>query len=69
MIKIKFPEDGGVSFEFPKKNRQQARCIERLNEIMAGRETCDLAVTLALGIAATNGPKTFNKALRYFNVA
>lgn len=70
MIKVVFPEEGGIAFQFPKpKNKQHAECVERIGDIINGLEDPNPALVLALGIAATNGPKTFDRAARIFNVA
>lgn len=70
MIKLQFPDDGGIAFQFPKpKNKQHAECLDRVGAIIKGLENPDPTLALTLGIAALNGPKTFERAARYFNVA
>ena len=70
MIKIKFTDEGGMQLQFPQtKGKAQERCMERLNRIMAEQDTFNPSLAVVLGIAAMNGTKTFDKALRYFNVA
>lgn len=70
MIKMKFTDEGGMQLQFPKtKGKAQDRCMERLNHIMAEQDSFNPSLALVLGVAAMNGTKTFNKALRFFNVA
>jgi len=70
MIKLEFPDCGGMCFQFPKpKNQKQAECFDRLGQMINEMEEVNPSLVVLLGIAASNGPKTFDKALHYFNVA
>ncbi len=70
MIKISFPEDGGFRFQFPKpKNKKQCECFDRIGEIIDAMDEPNPMLVVVLGIAASQSTKTFDKALRYFNVA
>ncbi|WP_212525941.1 hypothetical protein [Actibacterium sp. MT2.3-13A] len=70
MIKMKFGSEGGVQLQFPKpKNAAQQRCFDRIEEIMEVARDPSPALPVLLGIAAMNGPKTFDRAVSYFGAS
>lgn len=72
MIAIKFPENEGDGLRIKlseKGSKSYVSCVKRFHQIMTERASdIDPAVSLIMAIAVTNGPKTFERVARYFNV-
>jgi len=50
-------------------NKKQRQCFDRMDEILAEQSQIDATLALVLGIAATKGPKVFERVTQALNVA